>query len=109
MSATAMEPNGSAGEEGTVSGTGTASMANDIFHLVKRIVDAGILSLPASKKFVSYHVLVLYCLLLRGIYYALLLLVLWFILLFILMFFPSFVGKLPVLLHCLGGGGAFYY
>lgn len=31
-------------------GTGTASMSNEIFNLVKSIVGAGVLSLPAGKK-----------------------------------------------------------
>ncbi len=35
-------------ESTTVSGTGTATMANEIFNLVKSIVGAGVLSLPAG-------------------------------------------------------------
>lgn len=37
-----------AASENTVSGTGTASMPNEIFNLVKSIVGAGVLSLPAG-------------------------------------------------------------
>ena len=43
--AAAVEPAGDAG----VSGTGTASIPNEIFNLVKSIVGAGVLSLPVGE------------------------------------------------------------
>lgn len=46
--AAAAEPNDGSAAAGAASGTGTASMANEIFNLVKSIVGAGVLSLPAG-------------------------------------------------------------
>jgi hypothetical protein len=40
---------GAGGAEGEQVGTGTATIPNEVFNLVKSIVGAGVLSLPAGK------------------------------------------------------------